>query len=106
MVMQDDFFEDDDNFTGVGFGEVDTGAVVLTDSGVNVIITDTFPRYEERTTKLALQEIFRLSNGTAGSAVDIDALVRSNIGLGGPGVLQSVIIRLQDYGYVQTGSIQ
>ena len=104
--LRDDFFDEQDDFLGVGFGDSDAGAVIMTERGVDAVVNNNFPRYAERTTKATLQEIFRLSNGTAGTAIDLDVIVVSNIALGGPGVIMSSLQRLADWGYIQTGMVE
>ena len=106
MVTENYFDAYDDNFTGVGLGDVDSDAVVLTDKGVDAIVTDTFPRHEAVTVKRVLQAIFTLSNGTAGSAVDLDTIAYHDQSLGGPGIITNAVERLADFGFIQKGSMQ
>ena len=95
MTMQDDDFE------GVGFGDIDGDVVLLTERGAAVIVNPAqWPRRAEHQSRIVLQGLYEMSGGQPGVAVDVDALVMSG-SLGGPGITRQALNRLVDMGFAQ-----
>ena len=94
MTMQDDF-------EGVGFGDVDGDVVLLTERGAAVVANPAqWPRRAEHQSRIVLQALYELSGGQPGVAIDVDALVMSG-NVGGPGITRQALNRLVDMGFAQ-----
>ena len=93
MTMQDDF-------EGVGFGDVDGDVVLLTERGAAAVATNNFPKNARHQNKMILEALYEESGGQAGVAVDVDALVMS-ANIGGPGIVRIGLNQLVDMGFAQ-----
>jgi hypothetical protein len=99
MTMQDDDFE------GVGFGQIDGDVVLLTERGAAVVVNPAqWPRRAEHQSRIVLRALYEMSGGQPGVAVDVDALVMSG-NVGGPGITRQALNRLVDMGFAQKAAM-
>ena len=87
--------------TGPGYGDIDADQVLLTETGARAVSTPgVWPKNAEHQVRMVLHQVYKLSGGTPGVAIDLDHLVQSG-SIGGPGIVRRALNRLVDFGFVE-----